>query len=75
MNRLLLLFVLALGLSACATPTDVNDTQAPSSGPTLYGQLRARWNVFGDPEGQRGALVPPGHLTHPVLSGSSPRIA
>ncbi|MGB7550834.1 MAG: hypothetical protein WBM15_04625 [Chromatiaceae bacterium] len=39
MNRLLLLFVLALGLSACATPTDVNDTQAPSSGPTLYGQL------------------------------------
>ena len=39
MNRLLLLFVLALGLSACATPTDVKDTQAPSSAPTLYGQL------------------------------------
>lgn len=39
MNRLLLLFVLALGLSACATPTDVKDTQASSSAPTLYGQF------------------------------------
>lgn len=39
MNRLLLLFVLALGLSACATPTAVKDTQAPASGPTLYGQI------------------------------------
>ena len=39
MNRLLLLFVLALGPGACATPTDVKDTQAPSSGPTLYGKV------------------------------------
>jgi hypothetical protein len=38
--HLLLLFVLALGLSACATQTDVKDTQAPaSSEPTLYGQI------------------------------------
>ena len=37
MNHLLLL--LALGLSACATQTDVKDTQAPSSGPTLYGKV------------------------------------
>ena len=39
MNPLLPLFVLVLGLSACATPTDVKDTQAPSSGPTLYGKV------------------------------------
>ncbi len=42
MNHLLLLliFVFALGLSACATPTDVKDTQAPSSSePTLYGKV------------------------------------
>lgn len=39
MNRLLLLFVLALGLSACATPNDVKDTQASASAPTLYGQI------------------------------------
>ncbi|MBK8639982.1 MAG: hypothetical protein IPN92_17515 [Chromatiaceae bacterium] len=36
---LLLLFVFALGLSACATPADVKDTQAPSSGPTFYGKF------------------------------------
>ena len=39
MNPLLPLFVLVLGLCACATPTDVKDTQAPSSGPTLYGKV------------------------------------
>ena len=41
MHPLLPLFilVLVLGLSACATPTDVKDTQAPSSGPTLYGKV------------------------------------
>jgi hypothetical protein len=41
MNHLLLLLlcVFTFGLSACATPTDVKDTQAPSSGPTLYGKV------------------------------------
>ncbi len=39
MKPRLLLFVLALGLSACATQNAVKDTQAPASGPTLYGQL------------------------------------
>jgi hypothetical protein len=39
MKPLLLLVVLALGPGACATQNAVKDTQAPSSGPTLYGQL------------------------------------
>jgi hypothetical protein len=39
MKLLLLLWVLALGLNACATQTDVKDTKAPSSGPTLYGKV------------------------------------
>jgi hypothetical protein len=39
MKPLLLLLVLALGPGACATQTDVKDTQAPASGPTLYGKV------------------------------------
>ncbi len=39
MNPLFLLLILAIGLSACATQTDLKDTQAPSSGPTLYGKV------------------------------------
>ena len=36
---LLLLAVLAIGLSACATSRPVKDTETTSDGPTVYGQI------------------------------------